>query len=226
MGLAFDPPLEGTEGGVVFQHITGEGRLEVDPLLRADSSAVQRAPSLLGLLASLRISSPSQGAVAAGGAEQEAAPAMSAEVQRAMANVEIAWADDPAVHEPMLEKKATTINKLPTTPQRDAARVQALATHYQVPEASITALRTQGRGWGEILISLAMAARLSGASKTRLTTEQALTKIEQVRTTTLGMRQIAKDLEFTLGEVVWELNKGEKVVRTADRGSRSARRGR
>ena len=82
---------------------------------------------------------------------------MSAEVQRAMANVEIAWADDAAVHEPMLEKKATT---------------------------------------------------------------------EQVRTTTLGMRQIAKDLEFTLGEVVWELNKGEKIVRTADRGSRSARRGR
>ena len=151
---------------------------------------------------------------------------MSAEVQRAMANVEIAWADDAAVHEPMLEKKATTINKLPTTPQRDAAHVQALATHYQVPEASITALRTQGRGWGEILISLAMAARLSGASKTPLTTEQALTRIEQVRTTTLGMRQIAKDLEFTLGEVVWELNKGEKVVRTADRGSRSARRGR
>jgi hypothetical protein len=57
VGLAFDPPLEGTEGGVVFQHITGERRLEVDPLLRADSSAVQRAPSLLGLLASLRISS-------------------------------------------------------------------------------------------------------------------------------------------------------------------------
>ena len=79
---------------------------------------------------------------------------------------------------------------------------------------------------GEILISLAMAARLSRASKTPLTTEQALTKIEQVRTTTLGLRQIAKDLEFTLGEVVWELNKGEKVVRTADRGSRSARRGR
>ena len=41
VGLAFDPPLEGTKGGVVFQQITGEGRLEVDPLLRADSSAVR-----------------------------------------------------------------------------------------------------------------------------------------------------------------------------------------
>jgi hypothetical protein len=87
-------------------------------------------------------------------------------------------------------------------------------------------MRTQGKGWGEILLSLAMAAHLSGISKTPLTTEQALMKIEQLRPTTMGLRQIAKDLEFTLGDVVREVNKGEKVVRTADRGPRSARRGR
>jgi len=224
-GLEFDPPLAGTRGGVVFQQIAGEGREAVDPLPRAGSSAVQKAPELVAHLGALRISSSPQGAVFADRAEQDAAPHTPAE-ERDMANVEIAWADDAAVHEPMLEEKAATINDLPTTPQRDAARVQALATHYQVPESSITALQTQGKGWGEIILSLAMAAHLSGISKTSLTMEQALAKIEQLRPSKVGLRQIAKDLGFMLGDVVREVNKGEKVVRTADRARRSARRGR
>ncbi len=50
--------------------------------------------------------------------------------------------------------------------------------------------------------------------------------IEQLRPSKVGLRQIAKDLGFMLGDVVREVNKGEKVVRTADRARRSARRGR
>jgi len=50
-----------------------------------------------------------------------------------------------------------------------------------------------------------------------MTTEQALTKIEQLRGEKMGWGRIAKDLGFKLGPVISKVERSETAVRTADR---------
>jgi len=50
-----------------------------------------------------------------------------------------------------------------------------------------------------------------------MTTEQALTKVEQLRGEKMGWGRIAKDLGFKLGPVISKVERSETTGRTADR---------
>ncbi len=128
-------------------------------------------------------------------------------------NVGVVWADD----EQVLEKKATALNSATASSRHDEARVKALAKQFNVPESRVTELRNQKMGWGEVTISLAMAEHLSATSKTPLTTEQALKKIEQLRGEKMGWGKIAQELGFKLGPVISKVERSETSVKTADR---------
>jgi len=117
-----------------------------------------------------------------------------------------------------LKEDAVAINNTPSTPNKQSVRVTELSKQFNVPEARITDLRNNRRmGLGEITISLAMAQQLSVTSKEPLTTDQALTRVLDLRAQDMGWGKIAHQLGFKLGPVVSRAHQGREAIRTADR---------
>lgn len=108
------------------------------------------------------------------------------------------------------------------TAKRGAASADKLAKEFDVTTDTVTGLRDEKRGWGEIIIELAMAQQLT---KTNPTTypdmESALAKIESIRTTGEGWGLIAKSLGFKLGPVVSAVQRARHDVIQAGRTERA-----
>src|SRR5574341_1216374 len=100
------------------------------------------------------------------------------------------------------------------TTQSDQSHVQALAQQFQVPESEIERLRSEGQGWGEIKIELAMARQLAQENpNTYPTFSDALSRVEHERGLGKGWGQISNDLGFKLGPVIREAQHEGKEIR-------------
>ena len=83
------------------------------------------------------------------------------------------------------------------------AKIQALASQYNVNPGVVQDLHDKNKGWGETTIELAMAQRLTQTdAKTYPGMADALNKIESLRSQKMGWGKIAKNLGFKLGPVV------------------------
>jgi len=83
------------------------------------------------------------------------------------------------------------------------AKIQALASQYNVDPGAVQALHDNKQGWGETSIELAMAQRLTQTDpNTYPTMTDALNKIETLRSQKMGWGKIANTLGFKLGPVV------------------------
>jgi hypothetical protein len=103
-----------------------------------------------------------------------------------------------------IDKEATSKNQ---------NRAQALSTQFNVPASTVEDLRAKKQGWGEITIRLAMAQHLTKTDpNTYPTMNDALAKIDSMRSDNKGWGKIAKDLGFKLGPVIAEAQRARQEL--------------
>jgi hypothetical protein len=90
----------------------------------------------------------------------------------------------------------------PLSPEAEREQRMALSGQFLVPESRIEQLRHRPMGWGEIFNALAIAQRVSRDSTTPLSTDEALTRVLELRSQNLGWGKIALHFGFKLGPVV------------------------
>ncbi len=121
-----------------------------------------------------------------------------------------------ADEEGTLKQEGANVDTTASTSGNQEARFSELSKQFNVSQERVTAMRQEKRmGWGEITISLAMARHLSMTSKD-LSTEQALSQVEQLRAQKKGWGKIARQLGFKLGPVIAFTREGSYAIRSAD----------
>jgi len=103
-------------------------------------------------------------------------------------------------------------------PDFQSHHAEKLSERYNISEERVEELRSDGMGWGEVNIALALSDRIateSVDSENPQTLDDALSGVLTERADGKGWGEIANDHGFTLGEVVSESKgfKPEKVDR-------------
>ncbi len=100
----------------------------------------------------------------------------------------------------------------------DKSKVETLAQQFKVDPNIVEGLRRKGGGWGEMVIHLAMAQRLTKTDpKTYPTLADALQRVQTLRAEGKGWGAIAKELRFKLGPVISEVKRAQPELRRTDR---------
>ena len=103
-------------------------------------------------------------------------------------------------------------------------RVQTLSTQFNVSTDTVEDLRAKKQGWGEITVRLAMAQHLTKTDpQTYPTMNDALAKIDSMRSDNKGWGRISKDLGFKLGPVVRDAQHARQELAREARAERTDR---
>ncbi len=121
----------------------------------------------------------------------------------------------PVTDEQTLNAKVDSINNASITRTNDKFRIDAMAKEYNVSASRITSMRNRNMSWGEITVALSTAGQISATSKSYLSPEQALNRVENMRNKRLGWDSIAQQYGFTLGPVISRVERGERIIRTS-----------
>ena len=124
--------------------------------------------------------------------------------------------------EQRLESTGTAIDNEGASKKQD--RAQALSKQFNVPASTVEDLRAKKQGWGEITIRLAMAQHLTKTDpQTYPTMNDALAKIDSMRSDNKGWGKISKDLGFKLGPVVRDAQHARQELARETRAERNDR---